>query len=58
MVRHEAAEALGSIGSFCDKSNESNNVDVLEMLEQYRTEDPHCVVRESAAVALDIAKYW
>ncbi len=46
MVRHEAAEALGSIGS-----KEANNI-----LFQFR-DDPCRVVRESVAVALDIADY-
>lgn len=46
MVRHEAAEALGSIGS-----EEAN-----EVLFKFK-DDPCLVVRESIAVALDIADY-
>jgi HEAT repeat protein len=58
MVRHEAAEALGAVGTFTDKTNDKNKADVLTLLEQLEHDDPHRVVRESAAVALDIAKYW
>jgi len=43
MVRHEAAEALGSIAT----------EDVLPALEAYRTKGPR-VVRESCEVALDM----
>lgn len=46
MVRHEAAEALGAIGNQACRS----------ILAQYRA-DPVDVVRESIAVALDIAHY-
>lgn len=47
MVRHEAAEALGSIGG----------EEVEELLRKY-IEDGRVIVRESCAVALDIADYW
>lgn len=47
MVRHEAAEALGSIGG----------ERVIEALEQYRR-DNEKVVAESCEVALDTADYW
>jgi deoxyhypusine monooxygenase len=46
MVRHEAAEALGSIAT----------PECQALLHEYR-EDPNSVVRESVAVALDIAEY-
>jgi len=45
MVRHEAAEALGSIGS------------VNQELKKYLDKDVPAVVRESCVVALDIADY-
>ncbi|KAI7906986.1 armadillo-type protein [Cokeromyces recurvatus] len=46
MVRHEAAEALGSIAT----------PEVLEILSQYK-EDHERVVRESCVVALDMYEY-
>lgn len=46
MVRHEAAEALGSIATD----------DVLPILRQF-TEDDELVVRQSAEVALDVYEY-
>lgn len=47
MVRHEAAEALGAIGSTeCEK-----------ILDEYK-KDNQQVVRESCEVALDIIDYW
>ncbi|ETV90742.1 hypothetical protein, variant [Aphanomyces invadans] len=47
MVRHEAAEALGSIGT----------PECEEILQVY-LKDAHQVVRESCEVALDIIDYW
>jgi deoxyhypusine monooxygenase len=47
MVRHEAAEALGSLGE---------EVGVEDQLKQYLN-DPEQVVRESVIVALDMAEY-
>lgn len=47
MVRHEAAEALGSLG------DEEGVEDVLKSFLQ----DPEQVVRESVMVALDMAEY-
>ena len=47
MVRHEAAEALGSLGA-------QNGVD--EILKQFLN-DPEDVVRESVVVALDMAEF-
>ncbi|RMD42724.1 hypothetical protein DV735_g2414, partial [Chaetothyriales sp. CBS 134920] len=47
MVRHEAAEALGSLGA---------EPGVEEMLKKF-TDDPEQVVRESVIVALDMAEY-
>ncbi|KAG3069260.1 hypothetical protein PI124_g20138 [Phytophthora idaei] len=47
MVRHEAAEALGAIGS----------TECEEILKQYLKDDVQ-VVRESCEVALDIMDYW
>ncbi|CAH2233025.1 deoxyhypusine hydroxylase [Pararge aegeria] len=46
MVRHEAAEALGSIGT----------EDCTEVLKRY-LDDPRRVVRESCEVALDMSDY-
>ncbi|TRY76104.1 hypothetical protein DNTS_010229 [Danionella cerebrum] len=46
MVRHECAEALGSIGK----------KPCLEILQRYRT-DPERVVKESCEVALDMLEY-
>lgn len=46
MVRHEAAEALGSVAS----------PEVFEILNQYK-DDPEAVVRESCIVALDMFEY-
>lgn len=46
MVRHEAAEALGSIAT----------PDVLETLSKFK-EDNEQVVRESCVVALDMYEY-
>lgn len=47
MVRHEAAEALGSIGT----------PECEELLQHYLT-DSEQAVRESCQVALDIIDYW
>ena len=47
MVRHEAAEALGSLGEY---------EGVEETLKQYLN-DPEKVVRDSVVVALDMAEY-
>lgn len=47
MVRHEAAEALGAIGT----------PECEEVLQKY-LEDAEQVVRESCEVALDIMDYW
>ena len=47
MVRHEAAEALGSLGA-------QNDVDTV--LKQF-LDDPEDVVRESVVVALDMAEF-
>ena len=47
MVRHEAAEALGSLG---------NEPEVEEILKRF-SNDPEQVVRESIFVALDMAEY-
>ncbi|EQC32136.1 deoxyhypusine monooxygenase [Saprolegnia diclina VS20] len=47
MVRHEAAEALGAIGT----------PECEEILKVY-VKDDHQVVRESCEVALDIIDYW
>lgn len=47
MVRHEAAEALGSIAS----------EEVHDVITQYE-HDKDDIVRESCLVALDIADYW
>lgn len=47
MVRHEAAEALGAIGT----------PECEEILKVY-VQDEHQVVRESCEVALDIMDYW
>lgn len=47
MVRHEAAEALGSLG---------DEVGVEETLRQFLN-DPEQVVRDSVIVALDMAEY-
>jgi deoxyhypusine monooxygenase len=47
MVRHEAAEALGAIGT----------EEAEMMLEKYK-EDEQTVVRESCEVALDVIDYW
>lgn len=46
MVRHEAAEALGSIAT----------PEVLEVLEGFK-KDEETVVRESCEVALDMYEY-
>jgi len=46
MVRHECAEALGSIAS----------PESRQLLEKY-LDDPEIVVRESCEVALDMAEY-
>lgn len=48
MVRHEAAEALGSI---------AYEEEDIELLESFR-EDPDRIVAESCVVALDIQEYW
>lgn len=47
MVRHEAAEALGAIGT----------PECVEFLEKYK-DDGTIMLRESCQVALDIADYW
>ena len=47
MVRHEAAEALGSLG------DENGVEDVLKKF----VDDPEQVVRESIVVALDMAEF-
>ncbi len=47
MVRHEAAEALGSLGA---------EEGVEDMLKQF-LEDKEDVVRESVVVALDMAEF-
>lgn len=47
MVRHEAAEALGSIGDDT----------AVEELEKFRA-DPDHIVKQSCDVALDIAEFW
>jgi len=47
MVRHEAAEALGAVGTTA----------ALEVLRKFLS-DPEQVVRESCQVALDAADYW
>ena len=47
MVRHEAAEALGSLG------DEEGVDDILRRF----LNDPEQVVRESVVVALDMAEY-
>jgi deoxyhypusine monooxygenase len=47
MVRHEAAEALGSLGE------EEGVEDILRRF----VDDPEQVVRESVIVALDMAEY-
>ena len=47
MVRHEAAEALGSLGE------EDGVEDILRQFLQ----DPEQVVRDSVIVALDMAEY-
>lgn len=47
MVRHEAAEALGSLG---------NEEGVEEILKKF-LHDKETVVRESVIVALDMAEY-
>ena len=49
MVRHEAAEALGAIGT---EESEA----VLKKYNEHSGED--IVVRESCEVALDIIDYW
>jgi hypothetical protein len=63
-VRHEAAEALGSVSSTHGCEDQ-----VLPMLEQYVKPGGHvaentlsavetAIVRESCEVALDIHEYW
>lgn len=47
MVRHEAAEALGSLG---------DEEGVEEILREF-LDDPEQVVRESVVVALDMAEF-
>lgn len=47
MVRHEAAEALGSLGE---------EIGVADILKDFR-DDPEQVVRESVVIALDMAEY-
>ena len=48
MVRHEAAEALGSIAT----------EEITPYLRGYQHSDKDRIVRESCDVALDIADYW
>lgn len=48
MVRHEAAEALGSIASD----------EVTPYLKTYQANDKDRIVRESCDVALDLVDYW
>ena len=48
MVRHEAAEALGSIATD----------EVTPYLKTYQEGDKDRIVRESCDVALDLADYW
>lgn len=48
MVRHEAAEALGSIAQD----------DLTPYLQEYQKNDKDRIVRESCDVALDLAEYW
>eukprot|EP00297_Palpitomonas_bilix_P012526 CAMPEP_0113872788 /NCGR_PEP_ID=MMETSP0780_2-20120614/3409_1 /TAXON_ID=652834 /ORGANISM="Palpitomonas bilix" /LENGTH=310 /DNA_ID=CAMNT_0000858361 /DNA_START=181 /DNA_END=1113 /DNA_ORIENTATION=- /assembly_acc=CAM_ASM_000599 len=48
MVRHEAAEALGSV---------SPSPTAISLLRQYLAEEKDDVVRDSCAIALDIADY-
>ncbi len=47
MVRHEAAEAIGSLGT----------PEALALLEEFKT-DGELLVLESVLVALDTAEYW
>ena len=47
MVRHEAAEALGTIGTS----------ECVEFLSKY-TADPALMLKESCQVALDAVDYW
>ena len=47
MVRHEAAEALGAIGT----------IEAEEILENFKI-DKSDVVAESCVVALDVIDYW
>ena len=47
MVRHEAAEALGAIGT----------TECVEILTKHRSDEAE-IVRESCEVALDAAEYW
>jgi deoxyhypusine monooxygenase len=49
MVRHEAAEALGSLAEQVPT--------VMDLLREFQA-DPDRVVKESCDVALDIADYW
>jgi deoxyhypusine monooxygenase len=48
MVRHEAAEALGSIAT----------EEITPYLKTYQQDDKDRIVRESCDVALDLADYW
>lgn len=48
MVRHEAAEALGSIAS----------EELSPYLKEYQKGDKDAIVRESCDVALDLVDYW
>lgn len=48
MVRHEAAEALGSIAT----------EEITPYLKTYQESDKDRIVRESCDVALDLADYW
>lgn len=47
MVRHEAAEAIGAIGT----------TEALTLLKEFE-KDPSRIVAESCHVALDAARYW
>lgn len=48
IVRHEAAEAIGSV---------TGDAKILEVLEKYKN-DPAEPVRSSCFIALDISDYW
>lgn len=52
MVRHEAAEALGSIADM-----DPDNTKIIEVLIKGK-DDPDRIVKESCDVAIDIFEYW